>query len=115
MTTSEFQSLLDRSEGPTLDFKLQHYDFSGTDGEEVLRKRGDFLKDIVSMANTPRSDSAYLVLGVKRLLDGKVEIPGLNRHVDDNYLQQQVEGLVYPPPQFCYLQVQFEGKQFAVI
>src|SRR5437867_2353403 len=100
MNATQLSELLKRSELQTLDFKLEHYDFSGTTPEDKQRKRAEFAKDIISMANTPRDEPAYIVIGAKRRLDGSTESKGVPAHVDDNSLQQQLNGLVYPHPEF---------------
>jgi tetratricopeptide (TPR) repeat protein len=107
--------LLKRSELRTLDFKLEAYDFSGATHEDNHRKRAEFAKDIVCMANTPRDEPAYIVIGVKRKLDGMNELKGVQVHVDDNTLQQKLDGLLYPHPRFQYEQVELNGQQFGVI
>lgn len=84
MTPSTLSELLKRSELRTLDFKLEPYDFTGTTPEEKNRKRSEFAKDIVSMANTPREESAYIVIGVKRKPDGSNELKSVQAHIDDN-------------------------------
>ena len=48
MTEDELSQLLRRSESETLDFKQDDYDLS------IAEKRGEFIKDILAMANTPR-------------------------------------------------------------
>ncbi|MFL6674055.1 MAG: RNA-binding domain-containing protein [Massilia sp.] len=115
MEASKFQQLLCESESQLLDFKLEPYDFSASDPEEKSRRRAKFVKDIVSFANTPRSTSAYIILGVKKHADGKLELRGIQTHIDDNEYQQCVEAWVYPFPFFSYQEVTFEGKQFGVI
>ena len=98
-----------------MDFKLEPYDFASVTPEEKNRKRSEFAKDIVSMANTPREESAYIVIGVKRKPDGSNELKSVQAHIDDNILQQQLEGLVYPHPRFQYEQVELDGVQFGLI
>lgn len=115
MTEKEFQSLIERAESDTLDFKETQYDFAGTSREEKLRRRGFFAKDVLCMNNTPRSDSAFIVLGVKCRPDGSKALTGLPRQVDDAFLQDQVAGLVHPHPKFRYIPLLFEGRQFGVI
>lgn len=115
MTSELLSNLLIRSELGTLDFKLEPYDFGAQTPEEKNRKRSEFAKDIISMANTPRDESAFIVIGVKRRLDGTNELKGITLHIDDNLLQQQIEGLVYPHPRFQYEQISLQGLQFGVI
>ena len=50
-----FQEQLTKAEGPTIDFKREHYEKA---------KRHEFIKDVLAMANTPREDAAWIVLGV---------------------------------------------------
>ena len=56
--TTDVGRLLDRPEGETIDFKATGYDLSDN------RKKRDFAKDLASLANTPREEEAYIVLGV---------------------------------------------------
>src|SRR5262245_4896845 len=104
MNSELLSKLLGYSELSTLDFKLETYDFAGATAEEKDRKRAVFAKDILCMANTPREESAYIVIGVKRRPEGTNDIKGVSAHIDDNVFQQQLEGLVYPHPRFHYEQ-----------
>lgn len=115
MDTVSLSRLFEHSESPTLDFKLEHYKFPASGNENNRRVRGEFAKDIVCMANTPREESAFIVIGAKRHLDGSVNYKGVKAHIDDNDLQLQVDGLVQPKPRFHYHQIQTDGKQFGVI
>jgi hypothetical protein len=47
------------SESPTLDFKQEPFRL---DNDHFKSK---FIKDILSMANTPRDETSYIVIGVK--------------------------------------------------
>ncbi|EWS63791.1 hypothetical protein Y695_02972 [Hydrogenophaga sp. T4] len=73
MTDVEFSGLLSRGEGETLDFKVQCYD--------LKHGRGDLIKDILSMANTPRNGSAYIVLGVDWNPETGSRVVGLSAQV----------------------------------
>lgn len=110
MLTSEiFADLLKQTEGQSVDFKRDGYDLTNEEG------RGGFIKDILSMANTPRSESAYIVLGVKAHADGSKDLVGLEKAVDDNEYQSSLKAKVHPCPTFSYIPVRFEEKLFAVI
>lgn len=115
MDSAKFSELLLRSEGNTIDFKRDMYDFAGIDSAEKFIKRTAFVKDIVSFANTPRDESAYIVIGVKRHYDGMLEKKGIPLHIDDNTLQQKIESWIEPIPRFAYHEISHEGLQFAVI
>ena len=69
--------LLQRQESNELDFKSEQYRFY-TD-----HLKSQFIKDIVSMANTIRSGSAYILLGVKGRLNLDHEVKGLPHHHDE--------------------------------
>ena len=69
--TLALSSLLNRPEGETLDFKASGYDLSD-DGQ-----KRNFAKDLASLANTPREGESYIVLGVKKQLDGSFILQGI--------------------------------------
>lgn len=105
-----FIDLLAKVEGVDLDFKRKFYDFSpgGT-------ARAEFVKDLVSMYNTPRCNSAYIVFGVQAGTSGRNELLGLSALPDEAELQRKLEGLVSPKPVFVFHPVEHKGKSFAVI
>jgi hypothetical protein len=88
MNSALLEELLKRSELPTLDFKLEPYDFTSANHKKKEYKRAEFAKDIICMANTPRNEPAYIVIGVKRQPDGTNCLKGLTVHLDDNCFQQ---------------------------
>ncbi len=47
-------------ENETLDFKAKMYDLS------YDSNKAKFIKDIISMANTPRDETSYIIIGVKK-------------------------------------------------
>src|SRR5690242_6663842 len=98
MTDQDFEKLLSSPESDTLDFKRDLYDFSGSSADEKARKRGKFLKDIVSMKNTRRTASAFIVLGVGRKADGSNDLVGISGPVDDADLQGKFPEWVFPHP-----------------
>lgn len=62
MDGREFELFLERMEDETLDFKSKMYDPS------YDHEKAKFIKDIVSMANTPREETSYIIIGVKKKL-----------------------------------------------
>lgn len=98
-------------EGKTLDFKRDCYDLSDT------RKKFSLVKDVLSMANTPREDDSYIVIGVKKFADGRTDLVGLedHDHEDEAKLQDQFSDRVHPIPEFTYEIVSHQGKSFGVI
>jgi hypothetical protein len=109
MDAETFQVLLARPESETIDFKATAYDFSGEYGTT------NFIKDILCMANTPRSESAFIILGVKKYPDGKYDLRGLDKYIDEATLQSQFSERIYPVPEFSYEVFSYEGKDFGII
>lgn len=60
--------ILNDDESQLLDFKMYDYDFSDE------KKKIDFIKDVISMANTPRKpdEPGYIILGVEHILGAQI-------------------------------------------
>lgn len=115
MNEAEFADILLKSEGPDLDFKLEPYDFFSSDPDRKLQSRGSFVKDVIALANTPRDSGAFIVFGIKKHADGRIEKAGIPEHIDDNIFQQKLEGWVFPHPRVVYHEVEFEARQYGVL
>ena len=109
VTEQLFASLLERMEDETLDFKRESYDLS------VEFKKYALVKDVICMANTPRAEDSYIILGVKKHSDGKTDLIGLKSHVDEADLQSQFSERVHPVPRLRYELVNYQGKDFGII
>lgn len=108
LTESEFIRLLTCPEGESLDFKLDYF--------ELKKGRDSIVKDILAMANTPRTVTAYIVLGVSCTPEKGTEIVGLQTQHDDNDFQATVgDGLLVPTPKFLYSALVVSGKQVGVL
>ena len=105
----DLSALLGRPESNTLDFKAKGYDTSNR------RSKRDFAKDLASFANTPRETDAYIVLGVKKQLDGTTEILGLDIPIDDADLQSIASSFLDSVPQFSYQPVWNCGVSLGLI
>jgi hypothetical protein len=110
MTADEFEIIIMRSEGDTIDFKREHYDLIGGTDESKAK----FIKDIISFANTIRKESAFIIIGIEALETGKV-FHGLNRNIDDAILQDQLKTRVYPIPHFSSRTVIYKGQEYGII
>jgi len=110
-----FENLLKKNESDTVDFKMRNYAFEVSTPEEKKRKQAQFVKDIISMANTPRDGSAYIVLGVHSFPDGRKDLEGLDAFLDDADLQSKFHNICHPHPRFKYEPVLHQGKSFAFI
>ena len=103
------ESLLKRQESDDLDFKSKQYN---------LRKhygRSKFIKDIVAMVNTPRSDPAYILVGVQEQSGKVTGTPGVDDHHDEAELGNIVSGKITPVPRFAYRQVSYNGVELGLI
>ena len=101
--------LLQRQESDELDFKSESYNLSNSNG------CSKFIKDIVAMANTPRSDSAYIVVGVLEQNGRIVRVPGVTEHPDESELGRMVAGKVEPTPRFTYRQIPYRDIEMGLI
>ncbi|MDL2259289.1 ATP-binding protein [Deltaproteobacteria bacterium OttesenSCG-928-K17] len=92
--------ILTGEEGKLIDYKSIDYILSNED------KKTDFIKDILSMANTPRhaSESAFIFLGVKHNIGEDNDIVGLNEFRDEIHYQNILKGklLNIPPTIKCH-------------
>jgi tetratricopeptide (TPR) repeat protein len=109
ITEQEFAHLLSRPESETLDFKESVYDLSSDD------LRAKFIKDIICMANTPRDEPAYIVLGVKKYPNGEYELYGIEDVQDEADLQSQLAERVHPIPFFSLEIVEYQSRRFAAL
>ena len=115
MTEQDFADLLKLSEGETIDFKADQYDFCKSDSSAKERARACFVKDILCLANTPRETDAYIVLGVKNHPDGQKNVLGMTGLVDDAVFQDQIGDWIMPHPKISYHPVIYEDKSCGVL
>ena len=101
--------LLDRQESDDLDFKSHQYNLT------TNHNRSKFIKDILAMANTPRSDSAYILIGVREQSGRVIGIPGITDHPDESELGRMVSSRADRTPRFTYRQVQYCGVEIGLI
>jgi hypothetical protein len=109
MDEGQFKELLHRQEGETLDFKATGYDLTEERGKASL------IKDVLAMANTPRSASSFILLGVKKHTDNSFDLIGLKEHPDEADLQSQFSNRVYPIPRFTYEVLTYDRMQFGAL
>ena len=100
--------LLTRAEDNFLDFKVQQYKF------DTERQASGFIKDIVSMANTPRNESAYIVIGIDETDGRPTQLVGVNEHIDPSELDRQLQDRVNTVPAFEYHVVEHEGREIGI-
>ncbi len=95
MNDALFAELLNNPETEILDFKKTFYDFSNSG-------KGDagFLKDLISMSNTIREQTAHLIFGIKLLPNGDKVYHGISEIMDDAALQEKARSKISPAPKF---------------
>ena len=107
--TVDIDGLLRSPESRVVDFKATNYNTSDE------KQKRNFAKDVASLANTPRDGAAYLVLGVKKELDGTFNLWGLDKDVDDSVLQSIATRFLDPTPRFLYQAVKHQGLTIGLI
>jgi len=113
MKTDLFEQLISEEESETLDFKSENYDFSGNTDSEKKEKTAKFIKDIISFANTPRSRSAYIILGVQEQ-NGEKIFHGIDVHIDDATYQDKIKK-ASPIPKLSYHSITYQDKKYGII
>ncbi len=110
-------SLLQRSEGDTLDFKQENYRFHGeikNDGS-VQEGKVELLKDILAMANAWKATDAYIVIGVSEANGRAIAFPGVEPDLYDEEVQQFVNGKTNRPVEFSIEHREHDGVKLTVI
>ncbi len=105
-----FESLINKSESRTLDFKQEHYKLIG--GSDVDTAK--FVKDIISFTNTIRETTAFIILGIAEVSE-KIELKGITSPIDDNILQSKIKDKAYPRPIFSYSNYVYKEMVFGII
>jgi hypothetical protein len=112
ITNAEFEQLLNRSESATLDFKRDMYNWS--DEEKKL----ELVKDVLCMANTPREDPGYIVIGVVDANGIPQDIVGVSESdiIDEKHIRDVLKSKIRAPiPDVQYEVIGHNSKQFIVL
>jgi hypothetical protein len=110
MTDEEFERLLLKNEGDTIDFKAEHYDLINSSDDSKAK----FIKDIISFTNTIRNESAFIIIGIESI-DSQKNLVGLNKYIDEAILQDQLKTRVFPIPQIIFKTVLYKSKEYGVL
>jgi hypothetical protein len=106
----EIDDLLMRAESETLDFKEAAYQLTDT------RQRNTFLKDLLCLANEPRTSSAFIVLGVRWTPEAGSIVVGLDKALEDVPFHNALDGgNLTPKPTLHYHNYKHNGKWIGVI
>lgn len=108
MTVTLLEKFLESTEGWIVDFKKKNYDI----GDE--KSKASFVKDILSMANTERDKSAFIIIGVSQK-DKYKNFENIDTGIDDNPFQTLIRSCVEPiVTQFLYYTFPYKGYTLGV-
>ena len=102
------ESMLQRTEDNFLDFKRKQYSFDNN------RQISSFVKDLLTMANTPRTDSAYIVIGVGESNGRPAEIVGTQEHIDPAEVDRKLQDKVNAVPSIEYHVAEYKGCELGI-
>ena len=112
ITEKEFENLLDKTESSILDFKADIYDFKNDKNKSNTAK---FVKDVIAFSNTIRTETSYIVFGIKELDNGEIELNGISNNIDDAIFQDKVKDKVVPRPIFSFFTIKHKSKLFGLL
>ena len=101
-------SILQRTEDNSLDFKVQQYKF------DTNYQISGFIKDILTMANTPRNESAYIVIGVAEDKGRPTQIVGTHEHIDPSEVDRKLQNRISAVPSVEYHVAQCGGHEIGI-
>lgn len=115
MNLDKFEKLLQLNENYFIDFKSEMYFSNFSKNKD--KARAEFVKDIISMWNTPRDADAYIISGVKKNSDNSNILNGIDadKIPDDADLRSKFESLVNYIPSFSYELLNYKSKTFVII
>lgn len=114
LNLTQLEDILQSRETPILDFKGRMYDLSSPRGENG-KGYLDLIKDILAMSNTPRSQPAYLIIGVVNKPNSPNIVKGVVQQTDDNDIQNLLKQWCDPVPQALYYDMNYKGKIIGII
>jgi hypothetical protein len=112
MNIQEFENHIASSESSTLDFKAELYDFENDKDKSNTAK---FVKDIISFSNTIRTETSYIIFGVKKNENDESVLTGILKTIDDAILQDKIKDKVIPRPVFSYSTILYQEKLFGIL
>jgi hypothetical protein len=77
--------------------------------------KGELLKDIVALVNSPRKVEGFIVVGVEEIKGGPHKLLGVKTHLDDHTLQQWVNSKTQRRITFRYEAFTFKSLTFGLI
>jgi len=113
LTPSDLEQLCQQPESSILDFKQSFYDFTSNGDED--KGTVAFIKDVMAMVNTIRSQAGYIIFGVKQVPGEAPVFVGLSQVIDDAILQDKIKSRVMPRPEFHFYSVNVRDITLAVL
>lgn len=105
---AKFEELISMQESMLLDFKKEMYNLSNED------KTADLVKDIISMINTKRASTSYIIIGIDAQSNGENVLVGINSHFDEAIIQEKIKNKITPTPIFEYYVKEHNQLKFSV-
>lgn len=104
--------ILKKNESSILDFKQEMYEFNN---EQNLKETAKFVKDVISFSNTIRTETGYIIIGVKENKEVSHEVIGLKYSIDDSILQEKIKDKVFPRPSFLFYEINYRNKRIGIL
>lgn len=114
LSGNDIKTLCFAGESSCLDYKSEQYHLSGK-GEDAEKEKSKFLKDVLAFANSYRTESAYILLGIEENDDCTGRIKGVDLVLDNNVYQQLVTSKTNKPITFSSYCVTVDGNTVQVI
>jgi len=120
MNEALFYNLINSHESSTLDYKSEQYklrdsDYPGMPPVEIEKKKSSFVKDIISMANTVRNCTSYIIIGIREdKVTGVKDLLGISQTYDDTEFQSFIKDKVLPVPIFLYYEYEYKGNKYGI-
>lgn len=112
LTKNKFLELVESPKSSLLHFKKDVYDFVN---DRHFVNTAKMVKDIISLANTIRNESAYIIFGVSGKTENSLKLIGIENEVTNELLQEKIQNKVFPKPIFTYYEIEFNEKRFGVL
>jgi len=112
LDTDALTQLIERPEGPSLDWKQDFpNELRAPRGQGVWDiGRAKLLRSLVAIANAAEDCSGYLVYGVEDRGDDRI-VRGISGHFDDADFQEWAKNVFDPSPSFLYSEIQFSDTK----
>ncbi|WP_083261411.1 AlbA family DNA-binding domain-containing protein [Crocinitomix algicola] len=112
LTKNKFLEIVESPKSSVLHFKKDVYDFVN---DRHFVNTAKMVKDIISLANTIRNETAYIIYGVAEKTETSLKLIGIENEVTNELLQEKIKNKVFPRPVFSYHEIEFNNLRFGVL